>query len=148
MNEILRPFQERTQNMDENNINQRCEVIEDNLNFLDEESQELKELQYKIEKLIEFSTDEIFKMFDDSYNEFNPEMMAKYKFLKAQIKDQKDENSNLLKQIDLLNQEITTIIHDIYNLDLRLMSLEKTVGLDAREVMNADSDEDDDDDDD
>ena len=148
MNEILRPFQERSQQVEENNIYDRCETIEDDLNFLDEESQNLRDLQINVEKLIELSTNEIFKMFDDSYNEFNPEMMAKYKFLKSQIKEQKDENSNLLKQIDLLNQEITTIIHDIYNLDLRLISLEKLVGVDTKDVINADSDEDDDDDDD
>ncbi len=73
---------------------------------------------------------DLFKIFDDSYNEFNPELISKYKNMKSQIKDQKDENANLLKQIDLLNQEIKLIFENIIKLGARLSSLEKIFGFD------------------
>jgi len=73
---------------------------------------------------------DLFKLFDDSYNDFNPELISKYKNMKSQIKDQKDENANLLKQIDLLNQEIKIIFENIIKLGSRLSSLEKVFGFD------------------
>ena len=69
----------------------------------------MKDFETNLKKSIELMTNDIFKYFEDSYNEFNPELLNKYKFLKTKIKDQKDENANLLKQIDLLNQEISQI---------------------------------------
>lgn len=73
---------------------------------------------------------DLFKLFDDTYNDFNPELISKYKIMKQQIKDQKDENANLLKQIDLLNQEIKQIFENIIKLGSRLSSLEKVFGFD------------------
>lgn len=76
---------------------------------------------------------DLFKMFDDTYNEFNPELISRYKNMKSQIKDQKDENANLLKQIDLLNQEIKVIFENIIKLGSRLSALEKVFGFDLQE---------------
>lgn len=73
---------------------------------------------------------DLFKLFDETYNDFNPELISKYKNMKQQIKDQKDENANLLKQIDLLNQEIKLIFENIIKLGSRLSSLEKVFGFD------------------
>lgn len=84
-------------------------------------------------------TNDVFKHFDDNYNDFNPELLIKYKYLKGNIKDQKDENANLLKQIDLLNQEISQIFENIIKLGKRLDSLERVCGMEKVEV-----DEDDD----
>jgi hypothetical protein len=130
MNEVLKPFQERVKETGENNLNEKCLVIEDNLNFIDDDSLQLRELEETVNKLIELTTNDIFKMFDDTYNEFNPELLEKYKFLKSQIKDQKDENANLLKQIDLLNQEISAIFENIIKLGGRLEAIEKVCGVD------------------
>ena len=80
-------------------------------------------------KNIDSSTNEYFKLFDDTYNEFNPELLVKYKFLKSKIKDQKDENANLLKQIDLLNQDIKLIFDNIVKLGTRLENVEKVGGI-------------------
>jgi hypothetical protein len=145
MNQMLYPFQERTSEVEENNLYERCDIVEDNLNYLEEESVALKESERIADHLYELSTNEIFKMFDDSYNEFNPEMMTKYKYLKTQIKDQKDENSNLLKQIDLLNQEISSILENIVKLGIRIDGLEKHVGVDKKEVSEESDDDEDDD---
>lgn len=73
---------------------------------------------------------DLFKIFDDTYNDFNPELISRYKNMKGQIKDQKDENASLLKQIDLLNQEIKLIFENIIKLGSRLSSLEKIFGFD------------------
>ena len=73
---------------------------------------------------------DLFKLFDDTYNDFNPELIGRYKNMKIQIKDQKDENANLLKQIDLLNQEIKIIFENIIKLGGRLSNLEKIFGYD------------------
>jgi len=73
---------------------------------------------------------DLFKLFDGTYNDFNPELITKYKNMKSQIKDQKDENANLLKQIDLLNQEIKLIFENIIKLGSRLSALEKVFGFD------------------
>jgi hypothetical protein len=93
----------------------------------------LRDFETDINKSIELMTNEIFKHFDDSYNEFNPELLVKYKFLKSKIKDQKDENANLLKQIDLLNQEISQIFENIIKLGNRLDMLEKVSGMEKIE---------------
>jgi septal ring factor EnvC (AmiA/AmiB activator) len=87
------------------------------------------ELEENLHKSIELMTNDIFKFFDDSYNEFNPELMSKYKVLKKKIKDQKDENANLYKQIDFLNQEISQIFENIMKLGVRLNVLEKACGV-------------------
>lgn len=86
-------------------------------------------------------TNEIFKNFDDSYNEFNPELLGKYKLLKGRIKDQKDENANLLKQIDLLNQEISLVFENIIKLGNRLDALEGICGVEKL-AENEDEDND------
>ena len=148
MNEILKPFQERTYEVEEANIQNQCETMEDNLNYLNEESTTLKEMEEGVSKLIELTTNDIFKMFDDAYNEFNPDMMGKYKFLKTQIKDQKDENSNLSKQIDLLSQEVTTIEENIKKLCARLIGLQMHCGFEKKESVQGDDDESDEDEDD
>ena len=61
-------------------------------------SDELKELEIVVYKTVELMSTEIFKHFDDNYNEFNPELVKKYKFLKSTIKEQKDENANLFME--------------------------------------------------
>lgn len=140
MNEVLKPFQERVKEVGENNLNEKCLFIEDNLNYIDDDSLNLRELEENVNKLIELTTNDIFKMFDDTYSEFNPELLEKYKFLKLQIKEQKDENANLLKQIDLLNQEISSIFENIIKLGGRLESIEKVCGV---EKINYDEEYDD-----
>ena len=82
MNEVLKPFQERVKEVGENNLNEKCLFIEDNLNYIDDDSLNLRELEENVNKLIELTTNDIFKMFDDTYSEFNPELLEKYKFLK------------------------------------------------------------------
>ena len=77
---------------------------------------------------------DLFKLFDDTYNDFNPELIGRYKTMKVQIKDQKDENANLLKQIDLLNQEIKIIFENIIKLGGRLSGLEKVFGYDISNI--------------
>ncbi len=100
-------------------------------------------------------TNDVFKYFDESYNEFNPELLENYKSLKLNIKEQKDENVNLLKQIDFLNTEIKTIFENIIKLDARLETIEKCCGcdnqgqqvefdrkyIDENEEMNTEEDE-------
>lgn len=122
--------------------------MEDNLKFIDMDSISLKELEESVSKLIELTTNDIFKMFDDAYSEFNPDMMAKYKYLKTQIKDQKDENSNLLKQIDLLNQEVEGVGENIEKLCSRLLALQMYCGFEKKEISQGDDEESDEDDDD
>ena len=56
---------------------------------------------------------DLFQMFDNTYNDFNPELLEKYKNMKIQIKNQKDENTSLLKELDFLNQEIKSIFENI-----------------------------------
>ena len=75
-------------------------------------------------------TNDIFKFFDDTYNEFNPKLLEKYSYLKSKIKEQKDENANLLKQIDFLLQENTQIMDMVYKIGSRLEKLEKKAGVD------------------
>jgi hypothetical protein len=133
MNEVLKPYQERSKEIGEENLGDRCNLLEEYLCNIDDDSNYLQNLEENVNKLIELTTNDIFKMFDDTYNEFNPELLSKYKFLKTKIKDQKDENANLLKQIDLLNQEISTIFENIIKLGNRLDSIEKSCGVDKLE---------------
>ena len=142
MNDVLRPFQERVKDAGEEHLGVKCMTIEDSLGFVDDESNELREYEENVNRLIELTTNQIFKMFDDSYNEFNPELLSKYKFLKLQIKDQKDENANLLKQIDLLNQEVSMIFENIIKLGSRLDSLEKTCGIEKADAYEEEEDDD------
>jgi septal ring factor EnvC (AmiA/AmiB activator) len=86
-----------------------------------------------LSEAIELMTNNIFKCYDDAYNEFSPNLLERYKFLKKMIKDQKDENSNLMKQIDLINQEISQLFENIIKLGTRLESLEKATGIDRKE---------------
>lgn len=81
---------------------------------------------------------DLFGLFDDTYNQFNPELLDKYMEMKLQIKNQKDENSSLLKQIDFLNQEVKIIFDNIIKLGVRLSDLEKIFGYDIhhRERFN------------
>jgi chromosome segregation ATPase len=93
----------------------------------------MRDFEADVNHSIELMTNDIFKHFDDSYNGFNPELLEKYKQLKSKIKDQKDENANLLKQIDLLNQEISQIFENIIKLGNRLDGLEKLCGVEKIE---------------
>lgn len=102
----------------------------------------LKEFETNLNKSIEVMTNDIFKHFDDNYNEFNPDLLVKYKYLKQNIKDQKDENANLLKQIDLLNQEISQIFENIIKLGKRLDGLERVCGMEKMEEEDEDDDDD------
>jgi len=100
---------------------------------IEKSSNILKEFEDNLNKSIEIMANDLFKLFDDNYNDFNPELISKYKNMKSQIKDQKEENANLLKQIDLINQEIKIIFENIIKLGERLSSLEKIFGFDIAE---------------
>ena len=69
-------------------------------------------------------TDDVFKTFEDASNEFTPELMKRYQALKDNIKGQKDENGNLSKQLQLLNQDTYQIYLQVYELATRLQKLE------------------------
>ena len=131
MNEQLRPFQER-QRPEEGKMSyaQMCEVIEEKLGNIDDKTEYLTEFEKNLNKAIEVMTNDIFKFFDDTYNEFNPKLLEKYSYLKSKIKEQKDENANLLKQIDFLLQENTQIMDMVYKIGSRLEKLEKKAGID------------------
>ena len=131
MNEQLRPFQER-QRPEEGQMSyaQMCEVIEEKLGNIDDKTAFLTEFEKNLNKAIEVMTNDIFKFFDDTYNEFNPKLLEKYSYLKSKIKEQKDENANLLKQIDFLLQENTQIMDMVYKIGSRLEKLEKKAGID------------------
>ena len=131
MNEQLRPFQER-QRPEEGQMSyaQMCEVIEEKLGNIDDKTEYLTEFEKNLNKAIEVMTNDIFKFFDDTYNEFNPKLLEKYSYLKSKIKEQKDENANLLKQIDFLLQENTQIMDMVYKIGSRLEKLEKKAGID------------------
>jgi septal ring factor EnvC (AmiA/AmiB activator) len=138
MNDVLKPFQERSKEGNPSNINDICMNVEDNVSSIEDMSTYLKEFEADVNKSVELMTNDLFKFFDDSYNEFNPELLTKYKYLKSKIKDQKDENANLLKQIDLLNQEISQIFESIIKLGSRLDGLEKICGLEKQEIEEED----------
>ena len=131
MNEQLRPFQER-QPAEEGHMSyaQMCEGIEEKIGNIDDSAEYLSEFEKNLNKAIEVMTNDIFKFFDDTYNEFNPKLLEKYSYLKSKIKEQKDENANLLKQIDFLLQENTQIMDMVYKIGSRLEKLEKKAGVD------------------
>ena len=118
-----------------------CDGIEDRLGKMDDNSNMLNEFEKNLSKAIEVMTNDIFKFFDDTYNEFNPQLLEKYKYLKTKIKEQKDENANLLKQIDLLLQENTQIMDMVYKVGSRLENLEKKVGIEKTEIEEGDGEE-------
>ena len=131
MNEQLRPFQER-QPPEEGQMSyaQICGGIEEKIGNIDDSAEFLTEFEKNLNKAIEVMTNDIFKFFDDTYNEFNPKLLEKYSYLKSKIKEQKDENANLLKQIDFLLQENTQIMDMVYKIGSRLEKLEKKAGVD------------------
>ena len=131
MNEQLRPFQER-QAPEEGQMSyaQICDSIEEKIGNIEDNTQFLAEFEKNLNKAIEVMTNDIFKFFDDTYNEFNPKLLEKYSYLKSKIKEQKDENANLLKQIDFLLQENTQIMDMVYKIGSRLEKLEKKAGVD------------------
>jgi len=131
MNEQLRPFQER-QPPAEGQLSyaQLCDGIEEKIGGIDDNAEFLTEFEKNLNKAIEVMTNDIFKFFDDTYNEFNPKLLEKYSYLKSKIKEQKDENANLLKQIDFLLQENTQIMDMVYKIGSRLEKLEKKAGID------------------
>ena len=131
MNEQLRPFQER-QPPEEGQMSyaQICDGIEEKIGNIDDSAEFLTEFEKNLNKAIEVMTNDIFKFFDDTYNEFNPKLLEKYSYLKSKIKEQKDENANLLKQIDFLLQENTQIMDMVYKIGSRLEKLEKKEGVD------------------
>ena len=133
MNEQLRPFQERQKEEGVVSYSTKCENIEEQLGRMDDNSKMLTDFENDLSKAIEVMTNDIFKFFDDTYNEFNPQLLEKYKYLKSRIKEQKDENANLLKQIDLLLQENTQIMDMVYKIGSRLEGLEKKVGIEKIE---------------
>ena len=131
MNEQLRPFQER-QPPAEGQLSyaQLCDGIEEKIGNIDDSAAFLTNFEKNLNKAIEVMTNDIFKFFDDTYNEFNPKLLEKYSYLKSKIKEQKDENANLLKQIDFLLQENTQIMDMVYKIGSRLEKLEKKAGID------------------
>jgi 5'-3' exonuclease len=130
INEILKPYQEKVNfEATSDNILDNCKTIEKGFIHLDDLSGEMKEFELNLNKAIELMTSEVFESFDKSYNEFNPELLTKYKDLKSSIKEQKDENSNLMKQIDHLNQEIHQIFENVVKLQSRLDVLEGVCGV-------------------
>jgi chromosome segregation ATPase len=135
INEVLKPYQERV-NFDAtgDNILDNCVNIENKFRDLDDISHEMKEFEQNLNKAIELMTSECFESFDKSYNEFNPELLTRYKELKNSIKEQKDENSNLIKQIDHLNQEIHQIFENMVKLQARLDVLEGVCGLEMEQA--------------
>ena len=135
MNEQLRPFQER-QPPEEGvlSLGQICQGIENNLGKIDDSAEFLVDFEKNLNKAIEVMTNDIFKFFDDTYNEFNPKLLEKYSYLKSKIKEQKDENANLLKQIDFLLQENTQIMDMVYKIGSRLEKLEKKAGIDKPDM--------------
>ena len=131
MNEQLRPFQERQAPAEgQMSYVQICDEIEKKIGNIDDKAGLLTEFEKNLNKAIEVMTNDIFKFFDDTYNEFNPKLLEKYSYLKSKIKEQKDENANLLKQIDFLLQENTQIMDMVYKIGSRLEKLEKKAGID------------------
>ena len=90
---------------------------------------------------LENMTNDIFRYFEDNYNEFSPQLIAKYNYLKSNIRDQKDENANLLKQIDLLKQEMSLMQENSLKLSERLQGLENISGFDKNDVVIEDDQE-------
>ena len=131
MNEQLKPFQERKPAEEgQVSFSQICDGIEEKIEKIDKSAEFLEDFEKNLNKAIEVMTNDIFKFFDDTYNEFNPKLLEKYSYLKVKIKEQKDENANLLKQIDFLLQENTQIMDMVYKIGSRLEKLEKKAGVD------------------
>jgi hypothetical protein len=131
MNEQLRPFQERQPPAEgQMSYAQICDGIEEKISNIDDSAAYLTDFEKNLNKAIEVMTNDIFKFFDNTYNEFNPKLLEKYSYLKSKIKEQKDENANLLKQIDFLLQENTQIMDMVYKIGSRLEKLEKKAGID------------------
>lgn len=133
MNEQLKPFQERQKDEGGESYGMICDKMETKLKKMDDGSENLIQLENNLNKSLNDMTDEVFKFVKDSYAEFNPELLSKYKHLKTKIKEQKDENANLLKQIDLLLQENTQISDLVGKVFLRLTNLEKKAGIENTE---------------
>jgi hypothetical protein len=133
MNEALKPFQERPKDVDGENFNEKGQHVEGLIGNIEDESKYMKDFEDDLKDSIDLMTSDIFKFFDDTYNEFNPEVSSKFRHLKGKIKEQKDENANLLKQIDLLIQENTQIMDTVYKLGMRLQHLEKKTGVEKVE---------------
>lgn len=96
-------------------------------------------LETNVNLSIEEMTNQVFQHFDNTNNEFSPELQDKYKYLKKSIKDQKEENANIMKQIEFLNQEISVIFENMNKLGFRLEIIEKTAGFErAQEAFDPD----------
>lgn len=130
MNEQLKPFQERPKFGEQESYAVKCEKLEDSFGLMDERNAYLNKFEEDLRAEIDDMTESIFKLFDDTQNDFNPQLYEKYKELKNKIKDQKDENANLMKQLDLLMQENAQIMDMVYKVGGRLENLEKKVGID------------------
>lgn len=133
MNEQLRPFQERPKVEGIVSFAQICDGIEDKIGKMEDNSKVLTESEVKFNSSIETMTNEVIFFNDKVYNEFNPELLDKYNYLKSKIKEQKDENANLLKQIDLLLQENSLIMDLVIKVGSRLDVLEKKAGVETKQ---------------
>lgn len=109
MNEQLKPFQERPR-FEGESYAVKCERLEDDFASTDDRNEYLHKYEDQVEGELNEITETIFKLFEDTQNDFSPKLYEKYKELKDKIKEQKDENSNLLKQLDLLMQENAQIM--------------------------------------
>ncbi len=138
MNDELKPFQEREKEYKEKNFIKQCDSIEFKIYRLEELTKEIKLKENEINNSIESMTNEVFKYFDENYNEFEPKLKTKYKYLKTNIKEQKDENANLVKQIDLLKQDLKSTTESIDKLKERLAALENITGLEYNENYDED----------
>lgn len=129
MNEKLRPYQERSSDYVDDNLVIICNKIENKINDIELLSNDLKYSETELDKKISEMTTNIFNLFDQNYKEFNPKLIEKYKILKQNIKEQKDESANLNKQIDFLKQEMDSMKEKISKLTTRVMLIEDTTGL-------------------
>lgn len=141
MNEQLKPFQERPKYEGQESYTDKCDLIEQNFGAMDDKDQQLKNLEENLRAEIDSMTESIFKLFEDTQNEFSPKLYTKYKELKEKIKEQKDENANLNKQLDLLMQENAQIMDMVYKVGTRLKKLEEKVGVKEDDVQIIDDNE-------
>jgi hypothetical protein len=136
MNENLKPFQERINNFKEDNFITQCSSIESKIYKLEKITEILRNKEEMINVSIKDMAVSIFEFFEKNYKEFSPDLKEKYKFLKDNIKLQKDENANLSKQLDLLKQDIKSTEEQIKKLKDRLLIIEKATGFDTTEDKN------------
>ena len=129
MNDKLKPYQERTHDFTQDNFVSTCYNIEKKIFELETLSKELKDYEAKLDSEISDMTNKIFNLFDQNYKEFNPKLIEKYKRLKQNIREQKDESANLNKQIDFLKQEMESMKDKISKLSSRVGLLEETTGV-------------------